>query len=61
MSVAPSPLSSLALTKEPPRARFDMKYTTDPPQVFVRATKEELIQHCSTEHHDAWEALRRNV
>ncbi|KAF9464471.1 hypothetical protein BDZ94DRAFT_496160 [Collybia nuda] len=43
------------------KARFEMKYTTDPPQVFVRATKEELIEHCSTEHHDAWETLRRNV
>lgn len=42
-------------------ARFEMGFTTERPQPFVRATNQELIQHCSTEHHDAWTALRSSV
>ncbi|KAF5388127.1 hypothetical protein D9615_000482 [Tricholomella constricta] len=41
-------------------ARFKMGYASEP-KPFLRATTEELVQHCSIEHHDAWDALRRTV
>lgn len=36
-----------------------MGYSTIKPQPFIRATIDELALHCSTEHHDAWDSLRR--
>jgi len=42
-------------------ARFEMGFTTERPELFVEATNQELIEHCSTEHHDAWQQLRSSV
>ena len=42
-------------------ARFEMGFTPDRPRLFVGATNQELIEHCSTEHHDAWQQLRSSV
>jgi len=42
-------------------ARCDMGYHVDPLKPFVNATNDELLEHCMTEHAEAWDALRHSV
>ncbi|KIL70234.1 hypothetical protein M378DRAFT_67643 [Amanita muscaria Koide BX008] len=43
----------------------DIRYKTgvisDAPKPLIGATQEQLVQHLTTEHADAWETLRRDV
>ncbi|KAF8812310.1 hypothetical protein BYT27DRAFT_6413485 [Phlegmacium glaucopus] len=42
-------------------ARRDMGYHVEPLKPFVNATNDELLEHCVTEHAEAWDTLRHSV